>query len=154
MVALLVAQRRPELVGRMALIGQYYNSAGKASDNQIEALLISPEAMGFLRAGYDAYSPDGPEHFPVVYAKTVGMIRNEPEIDLATLAGVDVPTLVLQGDRDLVAVEHSAAVVAALPDARLAVLPGTHGLPVESPDTFNPLLLAFLRQGTAIQGLM
>jgi pimeloyl-ACP methyl ester carboxylesterase len=90
----------------------------------------------------------------VVYAKTVGMIRNEPEIDLATLAGVDVPTLVLQGDRDLVTVEHSAAVVAALPDARLAVLPGTHGLPVESPDTFNPLLLAFLRQGTAIQGLM
>ncbi len=153
-VALLVAQRRPELVDRMVLIGQYYNSAGKASDNQIEALLTSPEAMSFLRAGYDAYSPDGPEHFSVVYAKTVEMIRNEPEIDLAMLAGVDVPTLVLQGDRDLVTVEHSAAVVAALPDARLAVLPGTHGLPVESPDTVNPLLLAFLRQGTAIQGLM
>ena len=154
MVALLVAQRRPELVDRMVLIGQYYNSAGRAPDDQIEALLASPEAMNFLRASYDPYSPDGPEHFPVVYAKTMEMIRTEPEIDLAALADVHVPTLVLQGDRDLVTVEHSAAVVAALPDARLAVLPGTHGLPVESPDTVNPLLLAFLRRGTAVQSFM
>ena len=153
-VALLVAQRRPELVDRMVLIGQYYNSAGRAPNDQIEALLASPEAMNFLRAGYDPYSPDGPEHFSVIYAKMVEMIRTEPEIDLAALADVHVPTLVMQGDRDLVTVEHSSAVVAALPDARLAVLPGTHGLPIESPDTVNPLLLSFLRHGTAIQSAM
>jgi pimeloyl-ACP methyl ester carboxylesterase len=153
-VALLVAQRRPELVERMVLIGQYYNSSGRAPDDQIEALLAAPETMNFLRAGYDPHSPDGSEHFPVVYAKTMEMIRTEPEIGLATLSDVHVPTLVLQGDRDLVTVEHSAAVVAALPDARLAVLPGSHGLPIESPDTVNPLLLAFLRQGTAFQHIM
>ena len=85
-VALLVAQHRAELVDRMVLIGHYYNSAGRAPDDQIEALLTSPEAMNFLRALYDPYSPDGPEHFPVVYAKTMEMIRTEPEIDLAALA--------------------------------------------------------------------
>ncbi len=122
-VALMVAQRCPEVVDRMVLIGQYSSSAGRAPDDQIEALLASPDAMNFLRNGYDPYSPDGPEHFSVVYAKTMEMIRSEPEIDLATLADVEVQTLVLQGDRDLVTIEHSAAVVAALPDARLAVLP-------------------------------
>jgi pimeloyl-ACP methyl ester carboxylesterase len=153
-VALLVAQRRPELVDRMVLIGQYYNSAGRAPDDRFWALLDSPEGMDFLRRGYDPYSPDGPEHFPVVYAKAIEMIRTEPEINLGELREVHVPTLVLQGDRDLVTLEHSSAVAAALPDARLGVLPGTHLLPIESPETVNPLLLAFLRQGTDIRSLM
>ena len=60
------------------------------------------------------------------------------------------PTLVLQGDRDEVTIEHSLAVVAALQDARLAVLPGTHLLPVESPDVVNPLLASFLRGGPGV----
>ena len=64
--------------------------------------------MNSQRASYGPYSPDGPEHFPVVYAKTMETIRTEPEVDPATLADVHVPTLVLQGDRDLVSVEHSA----------------------------------------------
>jgi pimeloyl-ACP methyl ester carboxylesterase len=64
---------------------------------------------------------------------------------LDTLADITAPTLVLQGDRDEVTVEHSVAVVAALPGARLAVLPGTHTLPVEHPELVNPLILSFLR---------
>ena len=75
------------------------------------------------------------------------MILTEPEIDLGSLEGVAAPTLVLQGDRDEVTVEHSQAVVSALPDARLAVLPGTHALPLESPDVVNPLIVQFLRGG-------
>ena len=146
-VALLVAMRRPELVKRVVLIGQYYNSAGRIPDSPIEAFLATPAAQQFLRAGYDPYSPDGPEHFPVVYEKTLEMIRTEPEIDLAELAAVSAPTLVLQGDRDEVRIEHSCAVAAALPDARLAVLPGTHLLPVECPDVVNALLISFLDGG-------
>jgi pimeloyl-ACP methyl ester carboxylesterase len=146
-VALLVAQRRPDLVRRIVLIGQYYNSSGKVPGSTIEADLASPEALGFLRDEYARVSPDGPDHFPVVHAKTLQMIRTEPEVDLATLRGVTAPTLVLQGDRDEVTVEHSMAVVAALPDARLAVLLGTHALPIESPQVVNPLLVQFLGGG-------
>lgn len=146
-VALLVAQRRPDLVHRMVLIGQYYNSSGKRVGTDLDAFLDSPQAITFLREEYDAVSPDGADHFQIVYDKTMHMIRTEPEIDLGTLGAVTAPTLVLQGDRDEVTVEHSLAVVATLPDARLAVLPGTHGLPMESPDLVNSLLLAFLRGG-------
>jgi pimeloyl-ACP methyl ester carboxylesterase len=144
-VALLVAMRRPDLVHRVVLIGQYYNFAGRVPDSDIDALLRSPEAMGFLRLEYDQVSPDGPDHFPVVYEKTMRMIDTEPQLDLATFSAATAPTLVLQGDRDEVTVEHSLAVVAALPNARLAVLPGSHLVPVETPDVVNPLLVSFLR---------
>jgi pimeloyl-ACP methyl ester carboxylesterase len=155
-VALLVAQRRPDLVGRLVLIGQYYNSSGRPSDPALEDWLRSEDAMNLLRQGYDPVSPDGPGHFPVVYAKSMAMYDAEPELDLATLATVTAPTLVLQADRDAVTVEHSAAVAAALPDARLAVLPGTHALPLELPGVVNPLLISFLRRttsGSALQFL-
>ncbi len=137
----------PDLVRRMVLIGQYYNSGGKVPGSTLEVDLASPEALGFLRDEYARVSPDGVDHFPVVHAKTLHMILTEPEIDLATLAGVAAPTLVLQGDRDEVTFEHSQAVAATLPDARLAVLPGSHGLPIESPEVVNPLLVQFLRGG-------
>ena len=109
--------------------------------------MSSPDGLGFLRDEYARVSPDGGDHFPVVHAKTLHMILTEPEIDLATLREVAVPTLVLQGDRDEVTLEHSQAVAAALSDARLAVLPGTHVLPIESPEVVNPLLVQFLRGG-------
>jgi pimeloyl-ACP methyl ester carboxylesterase len=123
-VALLVAQRRPDLVDRLVLIGQYYNSSGKVTGGLVEQLSAGgDQVIGFLRAGYDPVSPDGAEHFPVVYAKTMQMLATEPEIDLASLTVVGAPTLVLQGDRDEVTLEHGAAVAAVLPQGRLAVLP-------------------------------
>jgi pimeloyl-ACP methyl ester carboxylesterase len=144
-VALLVAQGRPELVERLVLIGQYYNSAGKVAGGLADQLAAGGEqVMGFLRAEYDRVSPDGPGHFPVVFAKTLRMLASEPELELASLAAVGAPTLVLQGDRDEVTLEHGAAVAAALPNGRLAVLPGTHLLPMESPGVVNALLLWFL----------
>jgi pimeloyl-ACP methyl ester carboxylesterase len=75
----------------------------------------------------------------------MAMIDAEPELDLATLGTVSAPTLVLQGDRDEVTLEHGAAVAAAVGNARLAVLPGTHALPLELPGVVNALLIAFLR---------
>jgi pimeloyl-ACP methyl ester carboxylesterase len=146
-VALLVAMARPDLVRRMVLIGQYFNSDGKVPGSALLTMLNSPEAMGFLRGMYDPYSPDGPDHFPVVYAKLTAMFDTEPEIALADLTAVTTPTLVLQGDRDEVKISHSVEVVAALADARLAVLPGSHGLPLEQPATVNELLIGYLRDG-------
>jgi hypothetical protein len=41
----------------------------------------------------------------VVFEKTLRMLEAEPEIELASLAAVGAPTLVLQGDRDEVTLE-------------------------------------------------
>ena len=144
-VGLLVALRRPDLVDRLVLIGQYYNSSGKVPGGLTDQLGAGgDQVMGFLRGEYDQVSPDGSGHFPVVYEKTLRMLATEPELELASLATVTAPALVLQGDRDEVTLEHGAAVAAALPSGRLAVLPGTHALPVEAPEVVNALLVWFL----------
>jgi pimeloyl-ACP methyl ester carboxylesterase len=148
-VAMLVARHRPDLVDRLVLIGQYYNSSGKVDGGLVDQLSAGgDQVMGFLRTEYDQVSPDGPEHFPTVYAKTMRMLATEPELDLGSLAAVGAPTLVLQGDRDEVTLEHGAAVAAALPHGRLAVLPGTHALPLENPEVVNALLVWFLAGAT------
>ena len=49
--------------------------------------------------------------------------------------------------------EHGAAVAATLPQGRLAVLPGTHLLPVENPEVVNTLLLWFLAGAAPVEGL-
>ncbi|HUS20904.1 MAG TPA: alpha/beta hydrolase [Aeromicrobium sp.] len=146
-VAMIVAMRRPELVERMVVIGQFYNRDGRLPDSALDRMLHSPESTAYLRAAYDPVSPDGPEHFPVVYEKMLAMIDSEPEIALPELRRVTAPTLVLQGDRDEVTLEHGAAVAAALSGGRLAVLPGSHALPIELPDVVNPLLVTFLHRG-------
>jgi pimeloyl-ACP methyl ester carboxylesterase len=144
-VAMLVAQRRPDLAASIALIGQYYNSSGRVHGGLTDALTGQDEVVtGFLRESYATDSPDGAGHFDEVYAKVTRMWRTEPEIDLATLAGIAMPALVLQGDKDEVTLEHSAAVAGSLPRGRLAVLPGSHLLPIESPGLVTALLVAFL----------
>jgi pimeloyl-ACP methyl ester carboxylesterase len=153
-VGALVARHRPELVDRLVLIGQHFDQSGEVADGltgQLAAMRDAPPE--FFRDAYGRISPDGVEHFAVVYGKTIDMVLAWLGVPLAELAKIGAPTLVLQGDRDEVRLEHSAAVATAIPDARLAVLPGTHALPLESPHVVNPLLIDFLRGGPATFGL-
>jgi pimeloyl-ACP methyl ester carboxylesterase len=144
-VGMLVALRRPELVRKLVVIGQYFNFDGQVP--QFRAMIDYwgynlPEELHEL---YDRVSPDGPEHFPVVLEKMMRMWREEPEISLPELAGVGAHALVMQGDDDIVKVEHSTALAATLPDAQLAVIPGSsHMAPLEKPDLVNRLILDFL----------
>jgi pimeloyl-ACP methyl ester carboxylesterase len=146
LVGLLVAMRRPELVRKLVLIGQYLNLDGAREDGL--ALMQSFTAATFppmFRDMYGAVSPDGPEHFDTVFDKLAPLWRSDPGIALADLAGITTPTLVLAGDDDVVTVEHAAAVARALPDAQLAIVPGTsHALPMEKPELVNRLVLDFL----------
>jgi 3-oxoadipate enol-lactonase len=64
---------------------------------------------------------------------------------------IDVPTLVLHGDADvIVPVENGRMLASRLPNARYVELPGRgHNLQLEDPATFNRLALRFLRESSA-----
>jgi pimeloyl-ACP methyl ester carboxylesterase len=71
------------------------------------------------------------------------------EADLRdVLPQVDVPTIVLHGEADVCAPRDVAdALCAAIPTARLVVLPGVgHVSCVEAPEGFTTEVQAFLRQ--------
>ena len=147
-VALRLALRRPDLVRKLVLIGTGISRDGSTPTDLALVHGSEPELLAAMfRPQYEPLSPDGPEHFPVVFAKWLRMWREEPDIELSALAGLPMPVLVMQGDDDGVRIEHSAAVAAALPDAQLAVVPGTsHALPLEKPALVNQLLLDFLAE--------
>jgi pimeloyl-ACP methyl ester carboxylesterase len=65
-----------------------------------------------------------------------------------TAASIDVPTLVLVGERDqLTPPSDSEALAEALPRGRLVRIPGAgHLTPLERPDGFNEELVVFLQQ--------
>ena len=146
-VAALVAIARPDLVHKLVIIGQYLSLDGEwaSSRAELERGATDPETMNMFQQLHAPLSPDGPDHFPVVYEKVMRMWRDEPEIPLSDIATIAAPTLIMQGDGDWVRVEHSALLSRTIPDAQLAVVPGTsHALPLEKPALVNTLLSDFL----------
>ena len=146
-LALMVALGRPDLVRRLVLIGGALDVSAYARE-WLEATRLSADSEVYqpFRAVYDVVSPDGPDHWPVVFAKMMTMWRTEPHIPLAELARLRSRTLVMTGDDDLVSLDHTVAMYQAIPDAELAVVPGTsHLAPLEKPELVNRLILDFLR---------
>ncbi len=145
-VALLVALRRPDLVRKLVLIGQGANSDGAAPETRAMMESLSADVLPpMLKALYAAVSPDGPDHFEAVFEKLKPLWLGGDDVEIAELASIAAPTLVLLGDRDMLTVEHAAAMQRALPDGQLAVVPGArHSLPWDRPELVNRLLLDFL----------
>jgi len=141
-IAMLVAMQRPELVNRLVMISGGYNKSGEAMpDVELDVEQVVP----FLGPAYGEVSPDGEAHFPVVAAKIAELARTEPNLDVSELARVGQRALVMFADDDLMTLSHAVQMYDALPDAELAVVPGTsHFLNQEKPDLVNAIVLDFL----------
>jgi pimeloyl-ACP methyl ester carboxylesterase len=140
-VALLVALRRPDLARRVVLISGVFHRDGWLPD------AIDPDASPpeVLARGYAELSPDGPDHFPVVNGKLARLNWEEPTLARSELSAVASQTLVMVGDDDEVKLEHAIAMYRGIPDAELAVVPGTsHGLLHEKPALCNRIIVDFL----------
>jgi pimeloyl-ACP methyl ester carboxylesterase len=85
-----------------------------------------------------------------VFEKWLSLWQEGPGLAVSDLAKISAPMLVMQGDHDGVRVEHSAEIARTVPDAQLAVLPGTsYSAPLEKPDLVNLILLEFLGEQQA-----
>lgn len=142
-VALQAAVRRPGLAERLVLISCAFRPDG---------MIMQPSAEGPppepLAAAHAEVSPDGPDHFPVVIAKIAEAAAGDPGLSSADLKRVKCPVLVLAADDDLVTLEHTLELYRSLPDAQLAVIPGTsHLLLHEKPQLCVGLITEFLATG-------
>src|SRR5207247_359270 len=146
-VGLMVAIARPDLVRKLVAIGTNFDTAGVAPGAEEMLASSTPDGpeMAMFRSLYEMHSPDGPEHWPVVFAKFTEMVQREPHIPVDDLARITAPTLLLIGDDDLVSLEHTADLVRAIPDSELAVVPrASHAVTMEKADLVNRLVLEFL----------
>ncbi|MEP6661151.1 MAG: alpha/beta hydrolase [Acidimicrobiales bacterium] len=146
LVGLLVALRRPKLVRKLVWIDQYVTledaPAGLLPFLAGMSVDTAPPALVEM---YRAFSPDGPDHLAIVIDKLRTLWVSETGVDLADLARVAAPTLILAADDGGMTLEHVAAVRRALPGSQLAIVPGTsHGLVMEKPHVVNQLIIDFL----------
>jgi pimeloyl-ACP methyl ester carboxylesterase len=149
--ALHVALRHPDLVRRLVLISGQYHADGLLPGLLPPDFADDPAAAAAAMASsrlakrYAAVSPDGPDHFLAVTEKILRMAATDPQLDVADLAGVRARTLVVSGDDDAIALEHVLALYRGIPDAELAVVPGTsHVLISEKPELVGQLVVDFL----------
>jgi len=146
-IGLMVAAQRPDLVRKLVAIGAIatHEADVPGADGFLE---LEPDdaSLAMFRGLYAAHSPDGPDHFPVVFAKFAEMARTQPDITDEELARITAPTLVLASDDDLMLLEHTVHIYRAIPNSELAIIPGTsHALVMEKPDHVNRVVLDFLR---------
>lgn len=97
-----------------------------------------PDVVERVRGWVAAADPEG-----IAWAQRAMAVRVDA---LETLRGMDVPALVVVGAEDrLVSVADAELMVGALPQGRLALLPGSgHLSPVEVPDAFSTAVRAWL----------
>jgi pimeloyl-ACP methyl ester carboxylesterase len=159
-VALQTAIRHPELVRKLVVASAPYRQdgwypevlAGMASMNATgaaDAMLGTP-----MHEAYVSRAPQ-PEDWPILVAKLGQLLRED--YDWADdVTAIEAPTLVIVGDADSVRPTHAVELFqllgggvpgdfAGLPNAQLAVLPGTtHFGVLARSDLLLPILTAFL----------
>jgi pimeloyl-ACP methyl ester carboxylesterase len=146
MVGTLIAAAHPELVRTRTVTGSGFPSAGyvPGAMEDLAALTPDDEDMEMFAAMYAQASPDGPEHFPEVWAK-IRTMWAEPFDWTAKVKRIAAPTLVIVGDDDYVTVSHAEEFSRMLEHGQLAVVPGaSHILPMEKPALYNQLVLEFM----------
>ncbi len=114
--------------------------------NHSEAFYENPDMVEFIRtAMLQNPHPQAPEGF----ARQLAACSRHDTRD--RLSSLTMPTQVIGGEHDiLVPVWKSKEIAAAIPDARLNVLPAApHGLSLERAEEFNAAVLGFIRETAA-----
>ena len=74
------------------------------------------------------------------------MVR-EPHVAPMELTRLQMPVLVIAGQRDMIKESHTRLIAEHLPNGQLAILPGDHFLANKNPVAFNAVVERFLQAG-------
>ncbi len=139
----LVAQRRPDLVRGLVFSEGVFHHEG-----WLPGVLdpLPPDVFEFLGGLYGEVSPHGAEHWPDVWERLDAEHHRAPALTTDDLAAMPTATLLMFADDETeVEVDHVHAMHRALPNAQLAIVPGTgHGLPADKPELVNWMIADFL----------
>jgi pimeloyl-ACP methyl ester carboxylesterase len=144
LVAYGIALSAPNRVGKLIVASaDAHRPPGRESVPIDDDRLPTPADFQAMRAAYEAVAPD-PAHFDEFAASTSAMVHEFPGWT-EELRSLRVPTLLIFGDRDFWPLRDVAELIELLPDAQLAVLPGTTHFDVtRRPDEVFALISSFL----------
>ncbi len=145
LVACEVALAAPARVGKMIVASaDPHRPPGRESVPVGADLLPTRADFEAMRDAYVAVAPD-PAHFEEFVARTGAMVRKCPARTAGELRNLRAPTMLVFGDRDFSPLPDVLELFGLLPDAQLAVLPGTTHMDVtRRPDRLLSLITPFL----------
>jgi len=142
-VALIVALKRPDLVRRMILVGANFHFDGLVPG------AIDPDdevAKQSFVEKYVASHPGTEAEAESLFARTIRMFQTQPTFVTHDLKNVTTPTLVVSGDDDVVALQHTVLLFESLRYSQLLVVPGaSHAVLKERPKLMAREIKRFLR---------
>jgi pimeloyl-ACP methyl ester carboxylesterase len=149
-VEVFLAEARPELVGRLVVASMDLrpdHAEFRTPDEPDVARRMPTEAdFQAMRDAYDAVAPD-PSQFDRVAEKTSAMVHGFNGWSDDRIRSLRPPVLLLVGDTDFTPLDHAIEMLGLLPNAQLAVLPGTtHMGMTRRPDLILPLVRRFLAE--------
>ena len=128
-VALMVAQRRPDLIGRILTLGTKLAWSTEQAQNEVKMLnadVIEQKVPAFAA---DLQHRHGTDRWRTVLAKTADLmidLGNDPRLTPSRMNEISIPVRYMVGDRDeMVTLEETVHFHRATPGSELAVLPGT-----------------------------
>ncbi|SDU33863.1 alpha/beta fold hydrolase [Jiangella alkaliphila] len=147
-----VAVRAPERVRRLVLAASHFGRTrsvayySEITDVQLDSPRMPTEEQGaaMIRA-YTEVAPN-PDGFYEFVPKAQSEVHDFEGWSNEQLARLTMPILIIIGDTDFVRLEHAVDMKQSVPNAQLAILPGTTHLEVIRPDLVLPMVSAFLAQ--------
>jgi pimeloyl-ACP methyl ester carboxylesterase len=139
-IALMVAIQRPELVRSIITLGANFHHNGTLPLPDFDGL-VSPEDQ----EEYERTSPDAPHTLAEKINRMMVIWRSEPNLSTNELAKIQCPVLVMAGDDDVIAHNHTIELFESIPLGQLAIIPGTsHQLIKEKPAIAQLFIREFL----------
>lgn len=137
-VGLDLAIRHPDRVRKLVVFGANFTPDG-----------VNPGTLGWLRQAWAedsaAAAVDLTEPLPFG-ARLRRLWLTQPNFTPEQLRSIQAPTLVAVGDHNLPRIDHTLALVRAIPGAQMCVIPGaTHAVLQERADLADEIVLQFLR---------
>jgi pimeloyl-ACP methyl ester carboxylesterase len=124
LVAYAIAVGAPARIGKLIVASaDAHRPPGRESAPLGEDRLPTPADFQAWRDAYEAVAPD-PAHFDQFAARTSAMVHEFPAWT-DELRSLQAPTLLVFGDRDFSPLADVLELFELLPDAQLAILPGT-----------------------------
>lgn len=134
-IAIIFAIRYPERVDRLILDGANLDTAGVKRRIQI------PIEIGYRVARLFAKRSTSAQQ----HADLLGLMVNDPNIPVESLARIQAKTLVIAGTNDMIKERHTRLIAANIPDAQLVIIQGNHFIANKQSEAFNRAVLHFLR---------
>lgn len=125
--AMQIAIRHSDLVDKLVIISSFYKRDGMMAgffEGMQEATL---EDMPALLKTYYLQINNDQEGLQTMFNKDKERMLHFKDWKDEDLASIKNPSLIIAGDKDVVTPEHTVKMSEIIPNAELAILPGTHG---------------------------